>query len=73
MFMGKQPIIVPEDALELLTQDKVVEWRFDRLSRAGYNADNAFRLAGEKKVDTQFAEDLLEKGCPEPLALEILL
>lgn len=59
-----------------LTQDAeaalVLSWRYDLLRRAGYRREDAFALA-RARVDVHAAAELLQRGCPAPTALEILL
>jgi hypothetical protein len=52
---------------------QVERWRADELERAGYDARAAALLAKRHDVDLHRAADLLRKGCPPGLALEILL
>jgi hypothetical protein len=53
---------------------EVVErWRLQALGRAGYNAEAAAVLAASHDVDLHRAVELLERGCPTDLALQILL
>ncbi len=47
-------------------------WRFGQLRRAGYEKDAASELAARLDVDLHVAQSLLERGCPEELALRIL-
>jgi hypothetical protein len=51
----------------------VVEWRFLQLERSGYTADAAIELATHLEVDLHQAAALAEQGCPDVLALAILL
>ena len=51
----------------------VVEWRFSQLARSGYTADAAITLATHLEVDLHRAAALAEGGCPDSLALAILL
>jgi hypothetical protein len=55
------------------TEDEVVAWRREQLSRAGCRRFEAEVLARELKVDLHEAVELLERGCPSKIALEILL
>lgn len=52
-----------------------VNWRIEELDRAGYSHDAAvvLGLCQGHEVDLHVARDLLKKGCPEELALQILL
>jgi hypothetical protein len=56
-----------------VTEDAVVAWRREQLRRAGCRRFEAEVLARESKVDLHQAVELLERGCPPKLALEILL
>ena len=51
----------------------VLEWRFSQLTRSGFAARDAIRLATRLDVDLHRAADLLVRGCPPDLALRILL
>ena len=48
-------------------------WRREELERAGYPRDAAERLAVAADVDLHIAVDLLRRGCPLEVALDILL
>jgi hypothetical protein len=50
---------------------RVLQWRITRLQRAGYDEESAVRLA-RAPVDLHTAIDLLERGCPPELAVQIL-
>ena len=50
----------------------VLSWRFEVLFRAGYSRNQAFQLARED-ADLHLATELLERGCPVELAMDILL
>jgi hypothetical protein len=64
-------------AAELLlrreTDDQVVVWRREQLRRAGCRRFEAEVLAREPRVDLHEAVELLERGCPSRIALNILL
>jgi hypothetical protein len=51
----------------------VEQWRLQALGRAGYDDEAAAVLAASHDVDLHRAIDLLERGCPPDLALQILL
>jgi hypothetical protein len=51
----------------------VLEWRFSQLTRSGFAAADALLLATRVDVDLHRAADLVARGCPLSLALEILL
>jgi len=51
---------------------KLRSWRFDNLVRLGFDKLTAARLV-DAHVDWHEAEKLLEQGCSEERAVEILL
>jgi hypothetical protein len=51
----------------------VEQWRLEALQRAGYDSESAALLAASHEVDLHGAVDLLGRGCPLDLALQILL
>ena len=53
--------------------DEVVAWRREQLTRAGCRHFEAEVLARELKVDLHAAVELLQRGCPSQIALNILL
>jgi hypothetical protein len=53
--------------------DRVERWRQDELERAGFPPRDAATLAARTDVDLHCAVQLLERGCPQDLALKILL
>jgi hypothetical protein len=53
--------------------EMVEQWRHEALERAGYNWEAATVLAASHDVDLHLAVDLLRRGCPPDLALQILL
>jgi len=53
--------------------DRIERWRQDELQRAGYGPESALVLAASHDVDLHVAVDLLKRGCPVDLALQILL
>lgn len=61
-----------EEILET-EQERVERWRADELMRAGYDPEGASALAARPDIDLHTATDLLERGCPADLALQILL
>jgi hypothetical protein len=56
-----------------VTDEDVVAWRVEQLLRAGSDPCCAVILAKRRHVDLHEALDLLERGCPSKIALEILL
>jgi hypothetical protein len=57
----------------LATDDEVVAWRREQLRRAGCRRFEAEVLARETTIDLHQAVELLERGCPSKIALDILL
>jgi hypothetical protein len=58
---------------ELTELERIERWRADELVRVGYDAEQAMKLAVRHDIDLRLAAQLLERGCPTDLALEILL
>jgi hypothetical protein len=61
------------ELLKRETDGQVVGWRREQLRRAGCRRFEAEVLARELQVDLHDAVELLERGCPSPVALKILL
>jgi hypothetical protein len=59
--------------LKRAPNDQVVAWRREQLRRAGCGRLEAEILAQQRDVDLHAAVELLERGCPSPVALKILL
>jgi hypothetical protein len=53
--------------------EQVERWRLESLERAGYDQESAAVLAASHEVDLHLATQLLERGCPADVALQILL
>jgi hypothetical protein len=53
--------------------DRVESWRTEELIRAGYNPTDAIALAARHDIDLHAAVELLDKGCPIELAIDILI
>jgi hypothetical protein len=51
---------------------EIVAWRRTRLRKAGFDAKLAERLSRECGVDLHALIELVERGCPPPLAARIL-
>jgi hypothetical protein len=51
--------------------DAVRRWRFDELLRAGYEDGDAMELAFHLDIDLHYATDLVRRGCPSSLAVQI--
>ena len=53
--------------------ERVERWRAEELERAGYDLSAAAVLAASSDVDLHLAIDLLNVGCPQDTAMQILL
>jgi hypothetical protein len=53
--------------------DLIYLWRFDEAVASGYSSTAAGRIASETEVELELARKLARLGCPEELALAILL
>jgi hypothetical protein len=53
--------------------ERIEQWRAEELERAGYPRHDAARLAERHDVDLHLAIDLISRGCPSQVALDILL
>ena len=53
--------------------ERVERWRAEELERAGYDLSAVAVLAGAFGVDLHLAIDLLTRGCPQDVAMQILL
>jgi len=51
---------------------EVVTWRRARLQKAGFDAALAAHLSYDSGVDLHALIELVERGCPPPLAARIL-
>jgi hypothetical protein len=51
---------------------RIVEWRRARLRQAGFDGALAEQLSSECGVDLHQLIELVERGCPPPLAARIL-
>jgi succinylglutamate desuccinylase len=54
-------------------QERVERWRADELLRAGFDPASAAEVAVRLDVDLHTATELVDRGCPPELALQILL
>lgn len=50
----------------------VVSWRAERLRLAGFDAATAADLAADMHTDLHALLELVERGCPPPLAVRIV-
>ncbi len=53
--------------------ERIERWRYEALTRAGYEAAGARRLAERPDIDLHVAVAMVEQGCDPELALSILL
>lgn len=53
--------------------ERVERWRSDELMRVGFDPSQAAELASRLDVDLHAATELVDRGCPHELALQILL
>ena len=53
--------------------ERIERWRAEALERAGYDAPAAAQIAARLDIDLHRAADLLQQGCSQDLALQILL
>ncbi|HEY7795773.1 MAG TPA: hypothetical protein VIA10_17340 [Gaiellaceae bacterium] len=58
---------------QVTEKERIERWRADELVRAGFEPAAASLLAGRADVDLHYAADLLRRGCPPEVALDILL
>ena len=56
-----------------LEAETVLRWRFEELTRVGYDAGEAMVLASHVEVDLHAATDIVRRGCPTATAMQILL
>jgi hypothetical protein len=50
----------------------MIEWRHERLLAGGFAPGLAAQLASDPRVDLHSLLDLVDRGCPPPLAARIL-
>lgn len=53
--------------------ERIIRWRFEILSDAGYPWDEALKLAAHVETDLHVATDLVHRGCPTDTAVRILI
>ncbi len=61
------------EAIDETEAEAILRWRFDELTRAGYDVGSALMLASHVEVDLHTASGLVRRGCPPETALRILL
>jgi len=52
--------------------DELIGWRIDRLRAAGLDDGLARRVAGDGGYDLHALLELIDRGCPAPLAVRIM-
>jgi hypothetical protein len=62
-----------EQQLENDTLAQVEAWRLHQLLNAGWEEHSAELLANRPDIDLHLAQELIHNGCPQKLALKILL
>jgi hypothetical protein len=59
---------------DIYEETELIEaWRAEALERAGYGAAAAAEISVRHDIDLHVATDLVQRGCPADLALQILL
>jgi hypothetical protein len=67
-------VVVPSwDDIQISDGDRTLLWRAEILGQAGYEDGVVPMLAMSPEVDLHLAVNLLEQGCPQEIALRILL
>ncbi len=54
-------------------EEEILDWRFEQLLLVGYERRQARVLSRRREGDLHQAVDLVRRGCPHALALQILL
>ncbi len=65
-------IMVANSDIGTVELERVLVWRFEQLTEAGYTAEQAIELSAESTVDLHQAIELVRHGCPPDLAAKIL-
>jgi hypothetical protein len=53
-------------------RDELIAWRQTQLIRTGFDPTQAASLATERAIDLHALIELVERGCPPPIAARIL-
>ena len=61
-----------ETSSQLRETDGIRRWRCEQLLRSGFEPRLAGELAGDARWDLHALIELVERGCPPPLAARIL-
>ena len=70
--MSETMIETQVEALRETEDDRVLQWRIDRLLEAGYSGEAALIIALDNRIDLHRATGLLAAGCAHDTALRIL-
>jgi hypothetical protein len=54
------------------TDGRLAEWRLRQLERAGFDRELAASIATDPTMDLHALIELVERGCPPPLAARIM-
>jgi hypothetical protein len=60
-------------AVLTVEEERVLEWRYESLARAGFCPDLAFEIAASRDVELHSVLTLVESGCPPAVAARIVL
>lgn len=55
----------------LPTESGLSDWRARRLTAAGFSVREAYELAIDDRIDLHALLELIDRGCPPPLAVRI--
>ncbi len=61
------------ETLDDTEEERIIRWRIEALTRAGYDWPASMMIAVRSDIDLHFASNLLRRGCPPDVALQILL
>lgn len=56
----------------VVSSNKVIDWRFEVLEKAGFSNAQALTLSARADVDLHLAVDLIARGCDPDTAFDIL-
>jgi hypothetical protein len=60
-------------AVLTVEEERVLEWRYESLARAGFCPDLAFEIAASRDVELHSVLTLVGSGCPPAIAARIVL
>jgi hypothetical protein len=55
-----------------IADNRIIDWRFEVLRKAGCGFDHALVIAARGDIDLHQAVEMLGQGCPSELLVEIL-